>query len=94
MILEADPTSRVEIQGFVSADEVIADGRGSVKGMVVHNTDEQFSSKMRRPGYGRGPQPWPATISPGSEEVASLSFPVSTVRRASARLCSIRYCVW
>ena len=79
MILEADPTSRVEIQGFVSADEVIADGRGSVHGMVVHNVSEQFSSKMRRPGYGRGPQPWPATISPGSEEVASLSFPVSTV---------------
>ena len=78
-ILEADATSRLEIQGFVSTDEVTATGRGSVHGMVVHNVSEQFGSKMRRPGYGRGPQPWPATISPGSEEVASLSFPVSTV---------------
>ncbi|HZL99869.1 MAG TPA: hypothetical protein VFD43_06420 [Planctomycetota bacterium] len=79
MILEADATSRVDIQGFVSADEVLVNGRGSMHGMVVHNALEQFGSKMRRPGHGRGPQDWPVTVSAGAEEVASLSFPVATV---------------
>ena len=79
MILEADSTTRVEVQGFVSADEVVVDGRGAVHGMVVHNQYEQFGGKMRRPGFGRGPQSWPATISAGSEEVSSLSFPVSSI---------------
>jgi hypothetical protein len=79
LVIDADATSRVDVQGFVSADEVHVNGRGSVHGMVVHNTDEQFGSKMRRPGHGRGPQAWPDVISAGAEEVSSLSFPVDMV---------------
>jgi len=79
LVLETDDTSRVEVQGFVSADEVHVNGRGSLRGMVVNNTDEVISSKTRRPGYGRGAQSWPDTVSAGAEEVASLSFPVATV---------------
>lgn len=79
LVINADPNSRVDVQGFVSADEIHVNGRGSVHGMVVHNESEEFGSKMRRPGHGRGPQPWPDVISAGAEEIASLSFPSATV---------------
>jgi len=79
MVFEAEANSRVDVQGFVSADEVHVNGRGSVHGMVVHNESEEFGSKVRRPGHGRGPQSWPDVISAGAEEVSSLSFPATTV---------------
>ena len=79
LVIDADVNSRVDVQGFVSADEIHVNGRGSVHGMVVHNESEEFGSKMRRPGHGRGPQPWPDVISAGAEEISSLSFPSATV---------------
>ena len=82
-VLDADANSRIDVQGFVSADEVHVNGRGSVHGMVVHNESEEFGSKMRRPGHGRGPQSWPDLVDAGAEEVSSLSFPVQTVPDAT-----------
>lgn len=79
LVLETDGSSRVEVRGFVSADEVHVNGRGTVRGMVVHNEDQEISVKTSRPGYGRGAQDWPDTVSAGAEEVSSLSFPVSSV---------------
>jgi hypothetical protein len=76
---ETDDSSRVEVRGFVSAEEVRVKGRGSVRGMVVNHSLEEFGSKTRRPGHGRGHQDWPGTISCGAEEVSSLSFPTASV---------------
>ena len=76
---ETDSSSRCELRGFVSADEVHIEGRGCVRGMVVHNTEGDVCSKTCRPGFGRGCQDWPDSISCGAEEVGLLSFPVATV---------------
>jgi hypothetical protein len=76
---ETDDSSRVEVRGFVSADEVRVGGRGCVRGMVVHNETESIGSKTRRPGFGRGSQDFPDTVSCGAEEVSSLCFPTSVV---------------
>lgn len=80
---ETDASSRVEVRGFVSADEVRVEGRGCVRGMVVHNEDEDISPKTRRLGHGRGTQDWPDTVSCGAEEVGSLSFPVAVVAEST-----------
>jgi hypothetical protein len=74
-IFECDDASRVEVRGFACADEIKVKGKGSVRGMVVSDSDEDFSSKVRRPGYGRGAQSFPSTIEPGGEEMTRACFP-------------------
>jgi hypothetical protein len=79
LVFEADELSRVEMRGFVSADEFRMKGRGTLRGMAVSGADEQIGASVRRPGHGRGAQAWPAHVSAGAEEVSRLAFPSSAV---------------
>jgi hypothetical protein len=73
--VDAATDSRVEIRGQVVADEVRIRGRGSVKGMVTTETYSEFGSNVRRPGHGRGTQPWSDKLVAGAEEITAISFP-------------------
>jgi hypothetical protein len=75
MVMDCDASSRVEIDGFACADEVNVKGKGRVHGMVVSNTDEDISSKVKRPGHGRGCEDYPDTIDCGAEDMTSVVFP-------------------
>ncbi|MHC5209507.1 MAG: hypothetical protein ACYTG2_02170 [Planctomycetota bacterium] len=79
LILDADESSRVEVRGFVAADEIRLKGRGTMRGMAVSGADEDWSAAVRRPGYGRGAQGWPQHVRAGAEEVSRLAFPSSEV---------------
>jgi hypothetical protein len=83
LVFEADSTSRVEVKGFVSADEFRMQGRGTMRGMAVTGADEDIGDEVRRPGYGRGTQPWPAHVHAGAEEVSLLAFPIPAIDDAT-----------
>jgi hypothetical protein len=79
---EAESGSRVEIDGFVSTDELRLDGRGSVRGMVVTRTQETIGSDISRPGHGRGKPSFPDSVVPGAERVTAIAFPAQPVTTA------------
>jgi hypothetical protein len=83
LVFEADETSRVEVRGFVSADEFRLKGRGTHGGMAISGAGDEFSASVRRPGHGRGAQTWPGIVSAGAEDVALLSFPSSGLDEAT-----------
>ena len=83
MIVDCDESSRVEIDGFACADEVKVKGKGRVSGMIVSDTDEDISSKVRRPGHGRGAESFPSTIEPGGEEITRACFPNTPIPDAT-----------
>jgi hypothetical protein len=83
LVFDADEDSRVEVRGFVCADEIRMQGCGTMRGMAVSGLSEDVSSGMRRPGHGRGAQPWPDHVQAGAEEVSLLAFPSSDVDAAT-----------
>ena len=83
MVVDCDETSRVEIDGFACADEVKVRGKGRVNGMIVSDTDEDLSSKVRRPGYGRGCQDFPDSVEAGGEEITRACFPNTPIPDAT-----------
>ena len=76
-VLTSDSNARVEIDGVTVADEIDLRGRGTVRGMMVHETSASVDSDIRRPGHGRGPQSWPTSLEAGAEAVTRMSFPAT-----------------
>lgn len=85
----ADESSRIDIRGFVTADEFEVKGRGCLRGMVVPGQTEKIASAVRRPGHGRGAQDWPSEIIAGGETVVQIAFPADPVPDAvKDQMCS------
>jgi len=74
-VFVADESSRVEMRGFVSADELLVRGKARVEGVCVSGEAHEFSPKTRRPGHGRGAQDYPEAVRPGAEEITRVEFP-------------------
>lgn len=74
-IVEAPSSARFEIDGFVVGEELLLDGRGTVRGMMVSGGVESIGSDVVRPGFGRGPQTWPEDVVAGAERVMTIAFP-------------------
>ena len=77
--ISCDSNARVEMRGLVVAEELEVPGRGSMRGLVVSKQTPVLSTKVRRPGHGRGLQSWPETIEPASESVRRMGFPFDKV---------------
>jgi hypothetical protein len=75
LVMTSTNDSRVEVQGMVVADELDLSGRGCMRGMVVTETSGGVGIKMKRPGYGRGPESWSSKLDPGAENVTRIAFP-------------------
>jgi len=86
LVVDAAVDSRVEVRGQIIADEMRLNGRGSVSGMVTTESEEQISAKIRRPGHGRGAQPWSNKLVAGAEEITALSFPAEEYTEAEMDL--------
>jgi hypothetical protein len=75
LVVEADGWSRVQLDGFICADELRLLGRGRVSGMIVTTSSKLLGADLRQPGAGRGPQSWPAAVTPGAERITRLAVP-------------------
>ncbi|GJM22556.1 MAG: hypothetical protein DHS20C15_24710 [Planctomycetota bacterium] len=74
-VVVADSNARINLHGFIAADEIDFECRGSLHGMVVAETELNIGSKIVRPGESRGARDFPDTIVPGAEVMTSISFP-------------------
>lgn len=82
LVVSAATSARLDIAGMIVADDVDMPCRGTVRGLVVTESSESLSSKISRPGQGRGPTSFPDSIEPGSEKMTRLAFPTEHVTEA------------
>lgn len=74
-IVHAPSSSRFELDGFVVGEELLLDGRGTARGMLVSGGVQAIGDDVARPGHGRGIQSWPVDIVAGAERVMTIAFP-------------------
>ncbi len=74
-IVTSDSSSRFDIDGFVVGEELLLEGRGTARGMLVAGGVESIGADILRPGHGRGVQSWPTDVIPGAERIMTIVFP-------------------
>jgi hypothetical protein len=82
-VFDADPSARVEIDGFACADELTVKGHSRMHGMVITDSSETIDSTVKRPGPGRGYENYPQSIDPGIEELTNVVFPNDPIPAAT-----------
>jgi len=78
-IFNAENADSLEINGFVYADEIKTAPKGTLRGMVVSDTDQQIAPGVNRPGHGRGHDTFPDYIETGAESVKRLAVPAEKI---------------
>ena len=71
----ADATSSLEIHGSVVAQRITLLGVGAMDGQLAAGSPFTVPAGIDRPGFGRTPPPWPASLQLGTYGLKSLAFP-------------------
>jgi hypothetical protein len=78
-VFNAENADSLEIRGFTYADEIKTAPKGTLRGMVVSDTDQQIAPAVKRPGHGRGQDSFPDNLETGAESVKRLAVPAEEI---------------
>lgn len=74
-IVRSESNARINLHGFIAADEIDFQSRGSLHGMVIAESSKVIGSKIVHVGEDRGPRDFPESIETGSERMTAVAFP-------------------